>query len=96
MFRSLGNGTFEELAAEAGPAILDAHPSRGCAFGDFDNDGDVDILVVNLNEHRLAVGRTHDAVCEIECVAQETGHRVLSCPVIEKIDGRGTGVVYGA
>ena len=26
------------------------HSSRGCAFGDFDNDGDVDILVVNLNE----------------------------------------------
>jgi enediyne biosynthesis protein E4 len=50
VFRNLGNGTFEELAQEAGPAILDAHSSRGCAFGDFDNDGDVDILVVNLNE----------------------------------------------
>jgi enediyne biosynthesis protein E4 len=50
VFRNLGNGTFEELAGEAGPAILDAHSSRGCAFGDFDNDGDVDILVVNLNE----------------------------------------------
>jgi enediyne biosynthesis protein E4 len=50
VFRNLGNGTFEELAAEAGPAIVEAHSSRGCAFGDFDNDGDVDILVVNLNE----------------------------------------------
>ena len=27
-----------------------AHSSRGCAFGDFDNDGDLDILIVNLNE----------------------------------------------
>ena len=26
------------------------HCSRGCAFGDFDNDGDIDILVINLNE----------------------------------------------
>jgi hypothetical protein len=26
------------------------HTSRGCAFGDFDNDGDVDILVMNMNE----------------------------------------------
>ena len=26
------------------------HSSRGCAFGDFDNDGDLDILIVNLNE----------------------------------------------
>jgi hypothetical protein len=27
-----------------------SHSSRGCAFGDFDNDGDLDILIVNLNE----------------------------------------------
>jgi hypothetical protein len=50
LFRNLGNGTFEELAGEAGPAIAEAHSSRGCAFGDFDNDGDLDILIVNLNE----------------------------------------------
>jgi hypothetical protein len=50
VFRNLGEGRFEELTSEAGPAIADLHCSRGCAFGDFDNDGDVDILVVNLNE----------------------------------------------
>jgi enediyne biosynthesis protein E4 len=50
VFRNLGNGSFEELIEEAGPAIAAPHCSRGCAFGDFDNDGDVDILVVNLNE----------------------------------------------
>jgi hypothetical protein len=50
VFRNLGNGTFEELIEDAGPGIAANHCSRGCAFGDFDNDGDVDILVVNLNE----------------------------------------------
>ncbi len=50
IFRNLGNGTFEELDTEAGPGIGEAHCSRGCAFGDFDNDGDLDILIVNLNE----------------------------------------------
>ena len=50
VFRNLGNRTFEELGAEAGPGVTDAHSSRGCAFGDFDNDGDVDILIVNMNE----------------------------------------------
>jgi len=50
VFRNLGNRTFEELGAEAGPGVTEAHCSRGCAFGDFDNDGDLDILVVNLNE----------------------------------------------
>ena len=50
IFRNLGNGKFEELIEEAGPAIAAPHCSRGCAFGDFDNDGDIDMLVVNLNE----------------------------------------------
>lgn len=50
VFRNLGNGRLEQLFEEAGPAISAPHSSRGCAFGDFDNDGDVDILVVNLNE----------------------------------------------
>jgi enediyne biosynthesis protein E4 len=50
VFRNLGNGTFEELGEQAGPGIRAGHCSRGCAFGDFDNDGDLDILVVNLNE----------------------------------------------
>jgi enediyne biosynthesis protein E4 len=50
LFRNLGNGRFEQLAGEAGPGVLAPHSSRGCAFGDFDNDGDVDILIVNQNE----------------------------------------------
>jgi hypothetical protein len=36
--------------SKAGPGVEAMHCSRGCAFGDFDNDGDLDILVVNLNE----------------------------------------------
>ena len=50
LFRNLGGGRFEELGDAAGPAIGEAHSSRGAAFGDFDNDGDVDILIMNVNE----------------------------------------------
>jgi hypothetical protein len=50
LFRNLGGGRFEELLHEAGPGVSEAHSSRGAAFGDFDNDGDIDILIVNLNE----------------------------------------------
>jgi enediyne biosynthesis protein E4 len=49
VFRNLGDGTFEQLVEEAGPGVAAAHCSRGCAFGDFDNDGDLDVLIVNLN-----------------------------------------------
>ena len=50
VFRNLGNGRFEELIEEAGSGVAATHTSRGCAFGDFDNDGDVDVVVVNMNE----------------------------------------------
>ena len=50
LFRNLGNGTFEELETQAGEGISAPHSSRGCAFGDFDNDGDIDVLIVNMNE----------------------------------------------
>ena len=50
IFRNLGKGIFEELIEQAGPGIAAKHSSRGCAFGDFDNDGDVDVLIVNMNE----------------------------------------------
>jgi hypothetical protein len=50
IFRNLGDGKFEELLDQGGPGIAAPHASRGCAFGDFDNDGDIDMAIVNLNE----------------------------------------------
>ncbi len=50
VFRNLGNGKFEDVSSRSGPGILTPQSSRGSAFGDFDNDGDLDILVMNMNE----------------------------------------------
>ena len=50
LFRNQGDGTFKELGDEAGPGIAARHSSRGVAFGDFDNDGDMDVLIMNRNE----------------------------------------------
>jgi hypothetical protein len=49
LYRNLGNGRFEDVSARSGAAITAEAVSRGCAFGDFDNDGDVDVLVNNLD-----------------------------------------------
>ena len=49
MFRNLGSGSFADVTALSGPGATTPQSSRGAAFGDFDNDGDVDVLVMNMN-----------------------------------------------
>ncbi len=49
LFWNRGGG-FHSLSAEAGPAVAARHSSRGVAAGDLDNDGDLEIVVVNMNE----------------------------------------------
>lgn len=45
MFRNLGRGKFENVSNRLGPDMQKPHVSRGAAAGDFDNDGDIDVLV---------------------------------------------------
>jgi len=47
LFRNLGEGRFDDLSDVAGEALEFSEVSRGAAFGDVDNDGDVDVLVSN-------------------------------------------------
>jgi hypothetical protein len=50
IYHNLGNGAFKDVSAQFGPPVTDLFSSRGCAFGDYDNDGDIDVLILNLNE----------------------------------------------
>ena len=49
LFRNLGDGRFEDASDRAGAAFLRSEVSRGAAFGDLDNDGDVDVVIGNNN-----------------------------------------------
>ena len=49
LYKNGRTGRFHEVTDYAGPGILDPYPSRGCAFGDWDNDGDVDFVVNGVN-----------------------------------------------
>ncbi|HEV2279691.1 MAG TPA: CRTAC1 family protein [Acidobacteriaceae bacterium] len=49
LYRNLRNGRFEDVSAQGGPGITAAAPARGCAFGDYDNDGDIDVVVNCVN-----------------------------------------------
>ena len=50
LYRNNGDSTFTDISAHAGPGILERHAARGVAFGDYDNDGAVEVLINNQNE----------------------------------------------
>jgi hypothetical protein len=50
VYRNLGKGQFKDVSREMGPGITERFSSRGAAFGDYDNDGDIDVLVLNMND----------------------------------------------
>ena len=50
MYRNTGHGIFENVSDRLGPDFQLPRVSRGAAIGDFDNDGDLDILVNNCGE----------------------------------------------
>jgi len=49
LYRNLRNGRFEDVTEQGGPGIMERASARGCAFGDYDNDGDLDIAVNCVN-----------------------------------------------
>ncbi len=49
LYRNLQNGSFADVSQKAGEAVTSPNASRGAAFGDYDNDGDVDILINSVN-----------------------------------------------
>jgi enediyne biosynthesis protein E4 len=91
LFRNLGNGKFEELLEGAGPGIAEPHCSRGVAFGDFDNDGDLDILIVNLNEPpsllRNDISGDHHWL-KVLLVGTNSNRSAIGAQVIASYEGR--------
>jgi len=50
LYWNRGDGQFFDLSSEAGSGIVESHSSRGLATGDLDNDGNEEIVIVNMGE----------------------------------------------
>jgi hypothetical protein len=49
LYRNLRNGRFEDVTSQGGPGVLENAPARGTAFGDYNNDGVIDVAVNCVN-----------------------------------------------
>ena len=50
VYRTRGDGRFDDVSDRLGPPVTTPRASRGAAFADFDNDGDVDVVVTNMHD----------------------------------------------
>ena len=88
IFRNRGDGTFQEVSANAGDYFQSAAVSRGALFGDYDNDGDVDMLVTQSNGPVTLLRN--------ETETQHNWVRIKTRGVISGRDGIGTRLILTA
>ncbi|MGH9839528.1 MAG: CRTAC1 family protein [Blastocatellia bacterium] len=50
LYQNQRNGSFKDITEKIGGTLTEPTASRGCAFGDFDNDGDVDVVINPVND----------------------------------------------
>jgi hypothetical protein len=90
LYRNLGNGRFEDVSAKAGAAILAENLGRGCAFGDFDNDGDVDVIVNNLDGPPTLLrndGGSGNGSLLVKCVGTKSNRSAIGARVRVTLGG---------
>jgi hypothetical protein len=84
LYRNLGNGRFEDVSARSGMAITSPNLGRGCAFGDLDNDGYIDIVVNNLDGPPSVLhndGKNQNNWLIVKCVGTRSNRSAIGARV---------------
>jgi hypothetical protein len=80
LYRNLGNGRFLDVSETSGPGILEKAAGRGSAYGDYDNDGDLDIVVncVNQMPQLLRCDSTNgNAWIKVKCIGTNSNRSAI-------------------
>ena len=84
LYRNLGNGRFLDMSEGAGPGILEKVCGRGCAIGDFDNDGDVDVVVNCVNDVPQLLrcdSATQNSWIKIKCIGVKSNRSAVGARI---------------
>jgi len=84
LYRNLGQGRFIDISSNSGPALMQSHSSRGTAFGDFDNDGDIDVAIINMNEPPSLLRndcRSKNNWLKIKCIGTKSNRSAIGARV---------------
>jgi hypothetical protein len=91
VFRNVDGRRFEDVTDQTGPGATTPHSSRGAAFGDFDNDGDLDVLIMNMNEPPSLLRNDASGAngwLEVELVGTRSNRAGLGATVVVTAGGR--------
>jgi len=91
LYKNMGNRKFLEITESAGGALTKQKSSRGLAVGDFDNDGNVDVVISNLNEPPTLLrntGGTRNHFLNIRLIGTQANRSAIGARVTVKAAGR--------
>ena len=91
VFQNMRDGRFANVTEQSGPGLTTPHSSRGCSFGDFDNDGDMDVLVMNMNEPPSLIRadvRTNYHWLKVKLIGRESNRTAIGARVDLKSGSR--------
>jgi len=92
VYRNRGNGRFEDITDKLGAPVTTAAASRGAAFGDIDNDGDVDVVVNNMHAppdlFRLDVDPGAGHWLSVKLVGTSSHRNAIGARVAVSVPGR--------
>jgi hypothetical protein len=91
LYRNMNGVRFEDVSSRAGAAVQVPRLGRGCAFGDLDNDGDIDIVINNLDSAPTILrneGGNRANWLQVKCIGTKSNRSAIGARISVRIGDR--------